>query len=234
MHAAHAFIPDVERYTCRMTFDAVMFDLDGTLADTLTDIAAAANHALTRLGRPTFPVSRYRYLAGQGLQWLMTEAMGADHGHLVEAGMSAFRAYYAEHSMDHTAPYDGISDLLDVLTERKVTLAVLSNKPDAATQQVVADVFDRWRFDAVRGQRDDTPLKPDPAGALAIVSKLGIPADRWLYVGDTNVDMQTAKAAGMFALGVLWGFRDEPELRASGADAIIAHPREVLRYTRPT
>lgn len=217
-------------YKSAMPFHAVMFDLDGTLADTLRDIAEAANHALTRLGRPTFPLDRYRYLAGQGLQSLVTDALGPDHRDLIPRGIELFKSYYAVHSLDHTAPYPGMPALLDALASRRVPMAVLSNKPDAATRDVVARVFGKWSFKAVRGHREGEPLKPDPHGAIAIARELAIPPERWLYVGDTRVDMLTANAAGMHAVGVTWGFRDEPELRASGAREIIARPEELLRH----
>jgi phosphoglycolate phosphatase len=211
-----------------MHYDAVMFDLDGTLADTLADIAAAANHALTTLGLPPRPVADFRYLAGQGLEWLMTEALGPARQTLVPQGMTLFKAFYAEHGMDQTVPYPGITDLLDALTARKLKLAVLSNKPDVATQAVVKTLLPRWTWHAVQGQLADVPRKPDPAGALAIAARLAIDPARWLYIGDTAVDMQTATAAGMFAVGVTWGFRTEQELREHGANAIIHHPRQVL------
>lgn len=211
-----------------MPYRAVMFDLDGTLADTLADIAAAANHALTQLERPTHDVATYRYLAGQGLESLMVDALGPDHRHLVERGMEIFRSYYAEHDMDHTGPYDGIPDLLDELEMLDMRLAVLSNKPDPATQRLMRTAFPRWDFDAVLGHREGSPLKPDPASAVEITQRLGIAPEAWLYVGDTRVDMETATRAGMFAVGVLWGFRDEPELRESGAKAIIRYPAELM------
>lgn len=205
-----------------------MFDLDGTLADTLADIAASANHALTQLGRPTHPVASYRYLAGQGLESLMTDALGPDHQHLVEQGAEHFRAYYKDHSLDFTQPFEGIAQVLDTLEAKKIPMAVLSNKPHPATLQVVRDVFGAWSFAAVQGHEPPTPLKPDPASGLSIAAKLGIAPEDWLYVGDTRVDMETATRAGFYPLGVLWGFRDEPELRESGAKQIIAHPLELL------
>ncbi len=211
-----------------MQFKAVMFDLDGTLADTLADIAAAANHALTQLGRPTHEVSQYRYLAGQGLESLMIDALGPAHRHLVDQGASLFRAYYKDHSLDFTRPFDGMPEVLDALVARKIPMAVLSNKPHAATLQVMRDVFGQWPFAAIQGHEAPTPLKPDPTSASRIASTLDIAPADWLYVGDTRVDMETANRAGFYALGVLWGFRDEPELRESGAKKIIRHPLEIL------
>lgn len=209
-------------------FKGIMFDLDGTLADTLADIAAASNHALSQLKRPVFEVPRYRYLAGQGLEALMHDALGKDHHHLVKQGCDLFRAYYLEHSLDFTRPYDGIPELLNALVAQGMTIAVLSNKPHPATQQVVRDVFGQWTFAAVQGHEPPIPLKPDPASGLKIANELAIKPEDWLYVGDTKVDMETAVAAGFYPAGVLWGFRDEPELRASGAKAIVSEPEELL------
>ncbi len=209
-------------------FDAVLFDLDGTLADTLVDIAAAANHALTQLGHAPIEVPRFRYLAGQGLEHLITHALGPSHASQREQGIALFRAYYKDHSLDHTRPFDGMAQVLDELPRRGVRMAVLSNKPHPATQFVMEKVFGAWTFDAVLGHREGSPLKPDPAGALEIARAMNIPTQRWLYLGDTMVDMQTAVAAGMFPVGVLWGFREEKELRENGAKAIIRHPSEML------
>ena len=208
---------------------AIIFDLDGTLADTLADIAAAANHALGQLGHAPIQTPRYRYLAGQGLRWLMEHALGPDHQHQVDEGMRIFRVYYADHDRDHTRPYEGIDDLLTALTAagRDLALGVLSNKPDPATQQLVSDLFGST-FDHVAGAREGVPLKPDPTSALAMCQAMGVTPDEVLYVGDTSVDMETAVAAGFFPVGVLWGFRDETELRESGARAIIARPGELL------
>lgn len=212
----------------RMHKRSVIFDLDGTLADTLADIAISANHALATLGRPTFETPRYRFLAGQGLHSLMTDALGADHASLVPRGMELFLAHYADHWTDHTAPYPGIPALLDELTRQGVRMAVLSNKPHAATLAMMRHAFSQWHFEVVLGQREGKPLKPDPAGALEIAQQLDIPPRDWLYVGDTKADMLTANRAGMFAVGVLWGFREEQELRDNGAQAIITQPSELL------
>lgn len=211
-----------------MPYRAVLFDLDGTLADTLVDIADAANHALERLGRPRIEVARFRYLAGQGLEHLMSHALAPGNGELVPRGIELFREYYAMHSEDHTAPYDGIPALLDELTRRGITIAVLSNKPHEATRALVARVFERWEFAAVIGARPGVPLKPDPTSALEMAASLNIPAAGCLYVGDTMVDMKTAVGAGMFPAGVLWGFRGEAELRENGARAILSRPGDLL------
>ncbi|MFA9478226.1 HAD family hydrolase [Phycisphaerales bacterium AB-hyl4] len=211
-----------------MDYDAIMFDLDGTLADTLADLAAAGNHTLTTFGHAALPVERYRYLVGQGLDHLIRHAFGPEHEAQWEAAAATFFTYYSEHKYDQTGPYAGIPELLDTLTERDLKLAVLSNKPDPATQDMVATLFNQWSWDAVAGAKPGVPLKPEAGAALAIADELGIAPQRWVYVGDTKVDMLTGKSAGMYTVGVTWGFRDEAELREHGADAIIHHPSQLL------
>lgn len=211
-----------------MLYDAVMFDLDGTLADTLADIAAAGNHAFSAVGRPTYAVADYRTLAGQGIERLIRDGLGPDHTGLFEHAIKHFREHYAAHRYDQTAPFLGIAELLDALVEKNVSLAVMSNKPDEATADMVGNVFGQWPFAAVRGHRAGYPVKPDPKAALEICGELNTPPSRWVYVGDTDVDMQTGKRAGFFTVGVTWGFRDEAELRGAGADAMINRPEQLL------
>ncbi|MEX0746262.1 MAG: HAD family hydrolase [Phycisphaeraceae bacterium] len=221
-------LPHRACYTVSMHYDAVMFDLDGTLADTLRDIAEAGNYALTQLGHAALPVARYRYLAGQGLPYLVRHALGPDHAGQIEAGIAHFRSHYDRHRYDHTGLFAGIAELLDALVEADAALAVLSNKPHDATLEMVDKLFARWRWSAVAGARADVPLKPDAGAARMIATELNIGPERWVYVGDTMVDMQTGRSAGMFTVGVTWGFRDEAELREHGADAIIHRPGELL------
>lgn len=204
-----------------------MFDLDGTLADTLDDIAAAGNYMLRELGREPVETQRYRYLAGQGAEWLVREALQTEDPAAIEQGLNLFRQHYHEHRHALTRPYPGIPEMLDALVERGITLTVLSNKPHPFTQQVVREKFSRWPFAIVHGAKPDVPLKPDPAAARAIVDEAGIAPEHWLYVGDTSVDMKTANGAGLFAVGVTWGFRTEEELRQHGANAIVHHPGEI-------
>lgn len=211
-----------------MPYDAALFDLDGTLLDTLTDLADAANHALASVGRPTHPQEAYRTLVGQGVRQLFIDGLGPEHGHLVDDAIAAHLAYYEDHRFDTTRPYPGIEPLLEALAERGVRLGVLSNKPDEATQDVIARYFPEQPWAYVRGHRSGTAAKPDPHAAIEATRTLGIPAERWLYVGDTSVDMQTGKGAGMFTVGVTWGFRSEAELREHGADAIIHEPAELV------
>lgn len=209
-------------------FDAVVFDLDGTLCDTLDDIAAVANHVLEQFGAPPHPREAYRYLAGQGARWLIEHALPEAMSDRVDEVLAAFKAYQREHAGRLAKPYDGVPEMLDALVARSLPIAVLSNKPDAATVELIGSMYARWPFQVVRGARDGVPLKPDAAAAFEVARELGVEPDRVMYVGDTRVDMETAKNAGFFALGVTWGFRDEPELRGSGADAIIHEPTGLL------
>ncbi len=212
-------------------FKAVMFDLDGTLLDTLADIASAGNHVLATLNLPQRPMRDYRYLAGQGAPWLVEQILGPDHAAQHAHALSLFQTYLMQHGLDQTQPYPGIADMLDELIRRNLTLTVLSNKPEHATQHAVRQRLGRWRFAAVAGHRHEPgapAVKPDPIGALQIAAQLNIAPANWLYLGDTRVDMLTAQAAGFFAVGATWGFRDEAELRDAGADVIVHHPSEVI------
>jgi len=210
-------------------YQAVLFDLDGTLADTLADLANATNAALAAVGCPPHPRADYRQLVGDGARTLCARALPADHQELVDTVRDQMRAHYAAHCYDETKLYPGIPELIAALRDQGYQLAVLSNKPDDFTQQMIAHYFPAGTFQVVRGQIAGTPLKPDPAAAVAIARQLDIPAREWLYLGDTNTDMQTATAAGMLPVGVLWGFRDKAELLASGAADIVATPADVLQ-----
>ena len=205
-----------------------MFDLDGTLVDTLADIAAGTNHALAQLGRPTLSTPRIRELVGRGARRLFEDALGRQQAHLADQSLAIYEQYYVEHGSDFCCLYPGIAELLDELTDRGLPLAVLSNKPDFAVRQVMDAFLDKWSFVAAHGHVDGIGLKPDPTTALQIAAGAGIDAGQWLYMGDTEVDMQTARAAQMHAVGVLWGFRDESVLRESGGQTIIAHPLQAL------
>lgn len=211
------------------TVRAVMFDLDGTLADSLADLANATNAALTAVGCPVHPRAKYRVLVGDGARVLCERALPADRQDLLDATLGRMRAHYDAHCFDETRLYPGIPELVRELHRRGDRLAVLSNKPDVFTKRMIEHFFKPNPFDAVRGQQLNVPLKPDPTGALEIARELNIPADEWLYLGDTNTDMLTAKAAGMVAVGVLWGFRDREELVGSGAEEIVAAPADVFK-----
>ncbi len=209
-------------------FQAVLFDLDGTLTDTLTDISNAMNRALRLHGLPEWPRDAYRYLVGNGAK-ILSERCVRDRKELAIAVRQTYQAYYETHTLVETRPYEGIPELLRALAERGVKLTVLSNKPDADTKNVVAHFFPDIPWTLVRGQVEGVPVKPDPAGALALAGEIGVPPEQILYLGDTSVDMQCAVAAGMYPVGALWGFRTEKELLESGAAMIAGTPEDVLK-----
>jgi phosphoglycolate phosphatase len=211
-------------------FKAVLFDLDGTLLDTLTDLADAMNAALVHFGFPSHPLDAFRYFVGDSVE---TEAKRSlpESARALETVKKV--AAFSEEIYDrcwhkNTRPYPGIPELLTNLTQRKLPMAVLSNKPDRFAKVMVEKLLPRWRFEIIQGALPDVPLKPHPDLALQIAKQLKTPPEQFLYVGDTNTDMQTAVNAGMFSLGCLWGFRTADELLASGAKALVKFPAEIL------
>lgn len=211
-------------------YKAVLFDLDGTLLDTLEDLADAMNAVLAAEGLPAHPTDAYRHFVGDGIVNLVRRALPEyrrDEA-TVERLVAADREEYARRWRNKTRPYEGVPELLDELTGRGLKLAVLSNKPDDATRLCVEALLPNGSFDVVQGVTDGVPLKPDPAGALDVARRLGVPPDGFLYLGDTATDMRTAVSTGMFPVGVLWGFRDADELAASGAKSLLARPGELL------
>jgi phosphoglycolate phosphatase len=214
-----------------MTITAVIFDLDGTLLDTLEDIAQAFNRVLARRGLSLHPVPAYRAFVGEGAHVLARRALprALRDEPTVAAVSQEYIDVYGALDPVSARPYAGIPELLDELAARGLPMAVLSNKTHDNTRQCVATLLGRWRFDPVLGLRDGVPRKPDPAAALEIASHLGVPPARMLFVGDTATDIATAASAGMVSAGACWGFRDETELRAAGARWLCHLPEDVLR-----
>jgi phosphoglycolate phosphatase len=212
---------------------AVIFDLDGTLLDTIEDITEASNRAFGARGLSPFSIEHMKTLVGDGAGELVRKAFAARGvPSLTDADVAAilrdYRREYETCWRKHSHPYPGIPELLDELARRGAKTAVLSNKAQMFTAVMVAEIFAGHRFDLVRGALPEVPLKPDPAPALAIAAELGIAPEACAFVGDTNVDMKTARAANMFAVGALWGFRTAEELRSSGAAVLIAAPSDLL------
>ena len=209
-----------------MSIRGVIFDLDGTLLDSIGDIGGAMNDALAARGLPTHPLSAYLRFIGDGVEMLAKRAAppGTDLDELVEQ----YRGRYAERMEHETKPYAGIPELLDGLQARGVKVAVLSNKRDDFTVELVKRQLSRWPFVAVRGERKAVPRKPDPTAALELARALGLPPAEIAFVGDTPIDVKTGLAAGMLSVGVLWGFRTRDELEAAGAKHLIASPAELL------
>ncbi len=209
-----------------------MFDLDGTLMNTLGTIAGYANQALAERGLRTFPEEDYKYFVGNGARVLIERALtaqGAMNDENFKDVFSRYNELYDGAPYEKSAPYAGIPSLLASLSAQGILTAVLSNKPDFATCAVVKHFFPTHDFSAAHGGREGVALKPSAEGALLILKELGgiAPADV-LYIGDTAVDMDTGHAAGFETVGVLWGFRTEEELREHGADHIVRDPKEIL------
>jgi phosphoglycolate phosphatase len=212
-----------------MRFNAVIFDLDGTLLDSLEDIAAAANQVLSDLGSPTHPVSEFKTLVGDGVGMLFQRALPAcrEDLKLRDECMRRFDEAYTLCWNNRSKPYDGIVNLLHLLVQNGLSLSVLSNKPDAFTKKCVEHFFGDIEFAHVLGHSVQFPRKPDPTSAKWIARQCGVASDRIAYVGDTNTDMKTAVGAGLFAIGVTWGFRSESELIECGAQMICRHVDEL-------
>lgn len=218
-----------------MRYKAVIFDLDGTLLDTLEDLAFAANRILADNNFPTHPVGAYRTFVGEGLRVLIERILPEGHREtaVVTKMMAAFEEVYAKCWHVRSAPYPGIASLLDYLTAKEIRLSILSNKPDQFTRLCVHRMLSGWYFDPVFGQRPGIPKKPDPTAALEIAHILDLSPASILYVGDSGVDMHTARAAMMDVAGVLWGFRDGDELRRAGARYLVARPEDLLPILFP-
>src|ERR1043165_356725 len=211
-------------------FPPVLFDLDGTLLDTLEDIAASMNRALAALGLPIHPPDDYRFMVGDGVGTLMERALPLerrDAGTIAQCRAN-YMADYAENWKVRTRMYDGIPEMLDALTDRGCPLAVLSKKPHRFTSDCVQHFLGRWRFAALLGQSDQLPRKPDPAGAIEIARRLKRRAEEFVYLGDTATDMNTARAASMHPVGAVWGFRSRDELVAAGGAIGGERPQGLL------
>ncbi|RXI28066.1 HAD family hydrolase [Aliarcobacter trophiarum] len=209
----------------------VIFDLDGTLLDSIYDIAICMNEALKKLNLKTYSVDEYKYFVGYGVDELVLNVL-RDNLDLKDTLIKEFKDIYDGNLHKNTKPYDGIFELLDELVKRDYNLAVLSNKPDLMTKEYVKTIFKDYPFIEVHGQKTDTPKKPSPIAAIKIAEALNTTCSDIFFVGDTKVDMQTAKSANMKAIGVLWGFRDEKELKEFGADFIVKSPLDILNILK--
>ncbi len=213
-----------------MKYRAIVFDLDGTLLDSLEDLADSMNAVLARHGHPQHPTTAYCYFVGDGMSSLVRRALpeGGRDADAVAACLEAMRSEYDRRWAAKTRPYPGVPDLLDGLTRAGVPMAVFSNKPDDFTVLMVRELLAPWCFAAIKGLQPEVPPKPDPTGALAVAGEMGVAPDTCLFLGDSSPDMMAARAAGMLAVGALWGFRDRQELVASGAQVLVEEPSQVL------
>jgi phosphoglycolate phosphatase len=208
----------------------VIFDLDGTLLNTIYDLGEACNYALRKMGFAQHPIPAYNYMVGNGVRKLLERAQPDASPEVVDELLTHFREYYDDHCTVDTKPYKGIPELLQELTERKVSIAVASNKYQAATSKIVKHFFPDIPFVAVMGQIPERPTKPDPSIVFDVLTKFPTPKTEVLYVGDSGVDMETARRACVESIGVTWGFRPVSELREAHADNIVSDPSEILHY----
>ncbi len=211
---------------------AVLFDLDGTLLDTLDDIADAVNRTLAARGLPIHDREAYRWFIGDGARVLVTRAL-PEHRRTadeIDSCLAAFKNEYSCNWHHKTHPYTGIPGLVAMLQSAGIKMAVVTNKPHAFSENCCRHYFPVGTFDAVVGQQDGRPVKPDPYPAYQAATYLQMPPSACLFLGDSGIDMETALAAGMFPVGALWGFRHQDELETAGAAACIAHPRELLKW----
>lgn len=213
-----------------MPFSAVVFDMDGTLLDTIEDISFCLNSVLDQHGYPTHSLDICRQMVGFGMRKLVRQALPekAHDEAITEPLLKEMQACYAEHWNERSRPYDGMDTLLNAIDRLSLKKAILSNKPDRFTRQCADELLAPWSFDIVMGFRETIPAKPDPQGALMIADQLGMPPASILYVGDSGVDMQTAVAAGMYPLGVTWGYRPAEDLIATGARKLVSTPEEII------
>ena len=204
-----------------------IFDLDGTLLDTVEDLGEATNHALVQCGFPTHPVDDYYRMVGCGIYNLFRAAIPSEYAteDNVRKMASYFIPYYDAHKCDRTRPYDGIPQMLRSISERGVRLAVASNKYQDGAEKLVRHFFGEYDFVKILGQRDGQPIKPDPAIVGQIMESVpSVSKEDVVYVGDSNVDMQTGANAGVRTIGVTWGFRGRDELEAYNPSAIVETP----------
>jgi len=210
---------------------AVIFDLDGTLLNTIDDLANSVNFMLRQFGFPTFSVDEYKYKVGNGMRKLIERSLPKTHGsdEQIEKSLKVFMDYYNQHKSDNTAPYKDIINLLNDLKTKGIKLAVVTNKAHVSANPLIKNTFPDI-FDEITGQKENVPTKPNPQSVFNTLEKLNVTPDECLFVGDSGVDMQTAKNAEIKAIGVLWGFRKKEELLQDGADEIISSPLELLKF----
>ncbi len=207
-----------------------IFDLDGTLLNTIEDLGRAANYALEVNGYPTHSIASYPFFVGNGVRRLIERVLPEDQrtAETVDHLLIDFKAYYNKHNTDFSVPYDGIYDLLKALNDKGVAIAVASNKYQQATEKLINHYFPDITFVAVEGQKENVPVKPDPSIVFGILAKAKTPKAETIYIGDSGVDMETARRACVDSVGVIWGFRPEKELVENHADNIVRKPSEIL------
>lgn len=216
-----------------MKYSGIIFDLDGTLLDSIEDIANSMNFVLETFGFPKHPIHAYKYYVGDGVENLVKRSLPQNKNiekKTLEKCIIAYKQEYSVRWKEKSKLYPGIIELLNILSKVDIKTAILSNKPDDFTNQIVNNYLPNSKFELVVGSTIDTPKKPNPTMALKIANHFDLPASQIIFIGDTDTDMITAKNAGMYPIGVLWGFRDKNELKTSGAKLLLNEPRALQEY----
>ncbi len=213
---------------------AVIFDLDGTLVNSLDDLAVSTNYSLEKHGFNTYPVEDYKYLVGDGMVKLIERAIPDEqfNNDTFKSVFDCFMAHYRENFLVNTVAYDGIKDVLSALSNMGLKLAVVSNKADDMAKRVVKSIFEQGVFTVVSGKREGYPVKPDPTLTLEIIGQLGVKPQECVFVGDSGMDTVTAVNSGCYPLGVLWGFRAKAELLENGAKSLAKSPEEIIEIIK--
>lgn len=211
-----------------MVYRAAVFDLDGTLLNTLADLADSGNELLASYGMAPHPEPAFRYFVGNGSRKLMERILPGKSPEQIDEALGRYKAIYEKHLTAKTTPYAGISETLSALKARGVRMAVCTNKHISAAEALIRKYFPADTFDAFEGDRPGVPRKPDPAHVRIVLEKMGVMPEETVYLGDSGVDMQTAVNAGTLPVGVLWGFREKDELMENGAQILLSKPSELL------
>ncbi len=214
-----------------MKKSVAIFDLDGTLVNTLKDITNCMNYALSDCGFKTFNEQEYEYFIGTGVNNLIKHSLPFEYKEnkeVINKVRKLYSIYYEKHYLENSCPYKGVVELLSELKKRKFVLGIVSNKQHSFTILMAEKIFGKDYFDMIIGQQDDLPKKPNPYGILDIAKKMNVNLQDIIYIGDSGIDMETAKNACVTGVGVLWGFREKDELLQNGADFIISKPSELL------
>lgn len=225
-------IDEMSCFSSNTNFKGIIFDLDGTLVNSLQDLGESVNKVLAEYGFPTHSLEAYKFFVGNGIAKLIERALPAEHLAMQAAVLARFKEIYLMHQLDHTAPYSGIIELLHQLRNKGMLIGICTNKHEGAATEIIHKLFPDFQFDYIVGDRPDMPRKPNPLKVLNIAKAWNLAPAEIIYVGDSDVDMQTGVNAQMFTVGVLWGFRGAEELIRNGAQELVNYPAEIMHIIK--